>query len=37
MGSCESMLCGFEHEWSVASKAVFTLHEKGQWNVLDGT
>jgi hypothetical protein len=36
MGACDSMLCGFEHEWLVAPKALCTLHEKGKWDVLDG-
>jgi hypothetical protein len=29
MGACDSMLCGFKHEWMATPKALCTLHEKG--------
>jgi hypothetical protein len=30
MGACDSMLCGFKHEWLATLKALGTLHEKGK-------
>jgi hypothetical protein len=35
MGACDSMLCGFKHEWLDAPKEICTFHEKGKWDVLD--
>jgi hypothetical protein len=37
MGACDSMLCGFEHDWMATPKTLCTLHEQGKWDVLDGT
>jgi hypothetical protein len=36
MGACDSMLCDFEHDYMATLKELYTLHEKWQWDVLDG-